>query len=185
MASISPFRIIEPEKNTASPGLRVAGEDSPVNADWSTCTGSPANKRASAGTMSPDADESHLRAPVHWPSVWPTSHRAWPAPLLSKMIQTISCFRVKLYLGGGAPNREPGGQPRLELMGTPEEYKMKTESNVEPIGTGQEGAGSPAGAGVEVNIKKVPVDKLDRLADRAARKGIDRQHRGDATIFTK
>ena len=62
---------------------------------------------------------------------------------------------------------------------------MKAESNAEPIGTGQEGAGSPAGAEVEVNIKKVPLDKLDRLADRAARKGIDRQHRGDATIFTK
>ena len=52
MASASPRLIIEPE-NTASPGLRVAGKDSPVNADWSTCTGSPANRRASAGTMSP------------------------------------------------------------------------------------------------------------------------------------
>ena len=31
---------------------------------------------------------------------------------------------------------------------------MATESNVEPIGTGQEGAGTPAGVEVEVNIEK-------------------------------
>ena len=35
--------MIEPE-NTASPGLRVAGRDSPVKADWSTSTGSPSSR---------------------------------------------------------------------------------------------------------------------------------------------
>jgi hypothetical protein len=64
---------------------------------------------------------------------------------------------------------------------------MATEDDLAPTGTGQEGAGSPAGANVEVpvNVEGKPVEKLDQLADRAARKGIDRVHRGDATIFTK
>jgi hypothetical protein len=44
--------MMDPE-NTASPALRSAGSDSPVRADWSTWTGSPASSRASAGTMSP------------------------------------------------------------------------------------------------------------------------------------
>ena len=44
--------MIDPE-NTASPGWRVAGNDSPVSADWSTSRGSPSRRRASAGTMSP------------------------------------------------------------------------------------------------------------------------------------
>ena len=64
---------------------------------------------------------------------------------------------------------------------------MTTETNVAPTGTGQEGAGTPAGASVDVpvHVDGKPVDKLDELANRAARKGIDREHRGDATIFTK
>ena len=44
--------MIDPEY-TASPGPAVTGSDSPVSADWSTSTGSPASSRASAGTMSP------------------------------------------------------------------------------------------------------------------------------------
>jgi hypothetical protein len=64
---------------------------------------------------------------------------------------------------------------------------MTTENDVSPAGTGQAGAGSPAGVNVDVpvHVDGKPVDKLDELANRAARRGIDREHRGDATIFTK
>ena len=66
---------------------------------------------------------------------------------------------------------------------------MTKENDAAPIGTGQEGAGTPVGENVEipVHIEGEPheVSKLDQLANRAARKGSDRQHRGDATIFTK
>ena len=64
---------------------------------------------------------------------------------------------------------------------------MSTENDVAPTGTGQEGAGTPAGVNVDVPIHEEgkPVDKLDEIANRAAHKGIDRLHRGDATIFTK
>jgi hypothetical protein len=64
---------------------------------------------------------------------------------------------------------------------------MSTENNVTPTGTGQAGAGSPAGTKVDVpvHIDGEPVDKLDEIANRAAHKGIDREHRNDATIFTK
>ncbi len=53
----------------------MTGKDSPVNADWSTSTGSPASRRASAGTMSPN--RSRTTSPgtnsdafgfVHFPS---------------------------------------------------------------------------------------------------------------------
>jgi hypothetical protein len=57
---------------------------------------------------------------------------------------------------------------------------MTTENDVAPTGTGQEGAGSPAGVNVEVPVHiegKPPVDKLDRLANRAARKGVKRQNK--------
>ena len=60
---------------------------------------------------------------------------------------------------------------------------MTTENDVAPTGTGQEGAGTPAGVEKEIPVK--PVDKLDQLANRAAHKGLDRQHNTDATIFTK
>lgn len=60
---------------------------------------------------------------------------------------------------------------------------MTTENDVSPTGTGQEGAGSPAGATVEVPVK--PVDKLDQIANRSAHKGLDRELNNDATIFTK
>jgi hypothetical protein len=64
---------------------------------------------------------------------------------------------------------------------------MTTEDNVAPTGIGQEGAGTPAGVQADIPIHEEgkPVDKLDEIANRAARKGIDREHRGDATIFTK
>jgi hypothetical protein len=64
---------------------------------------------------------------------------------------------------------------------------MTIENNVVPTGTGQEGAGTPAGPSVDVPVQVdgKPVDKLDELANRAAHKGLDREHRGDATIFTK
>ena len=64
---------------------------------------------------------------------------------------------------------------------------MTTENDVAPTGTGQEGAGSPAGANVDVpvHVGGKPVDKLDELANRAAHKGRDRENRGDAAIFTK
>jgi hypothetical protein len=60
---------------------------------------------------------------------------------------------------------------------------MKTENDVAPTGTGQAGAGTPAGVQKDVPVK--PTDKMNRIADRAAHKGKDRQHKGDATIFTK
>ncbi len=67
---------------------------------------------------------------------------------------------------------------------------MTKENDAAPIGTGQEGAGTPTGENVEIPIHiegepKHDSDKLNKLADRAARKGSERQHRGDATIFTK
>lgn len=64
---------------------------------------------------------------------------------------------------------------------------MTTENDVAPTGTGEEGAGTPAGVNedIPIHVDGKPVDKLEELANRAARKGIDRAHRGDATIFTK
>jgi hypothetical protein len=64
---------------------------------------------------------------------------------------------------------------------------MTTENNVSPTGTGQEGAGTPAGAtaDVPIHVDGKPEDKLDELANRAAHKGLAREHSGDATIFTK
>ena len=65
---------------------------------------------------------------------------------------------------------------------------MAIETNVKPIGTGQQGAGTPAGVDRDIPVHiegEAPVDKLDQLADRAARKGLDRQHHDDPKIFTK
>lgn len=64
---------------------------------------------------------------------------------------------------------------------------MTTKNDAAPTGTGQEGAGTPAGVKVEVPIhtEVKPVDKLDQLANRASRKGFDREQKNDATIFTK
>jgi hypothetical protein len=65
---------------------------------------------------------------------------------------------------------------------------MPIETNVEPTGTGQQGAGAPAGIKQDIPIHiegGKPVDTLDRAAGRAAIRGIERQHREDPTIFTK
>jgi hypothetical protein len=65
---------------------------------------------------------------------------------------------------------------------------MAIETNANPVGTGQEGAGTPVGANEEIPVHvegHKPIDKLDQLANKSARKGIDRQHRQDSTEFTK
>jgi len=65
---------------------------------------------------------------------------------------------------------------------------MAIDTKTKPIGTGQEGAGTPAGVNEEnpVHIEgKQPVSKMDRLANRAARKGVERTHREDPMPFTK
>ena len=64
---------------------------------------------------------------------------------------------------------------------------MTTEKNVSSTDTEQEAGGTPPDVNVETPFDsegKSP-DKMNRLANRAARKGVDRLHRGDATIFTK
>lgn len=65
---------------------------------------------------------------------------------------------------------------------------MPSEPSAKPTGTGQEGAGAPAGATKEipVHIEGGPkVSKVDQIADRAAHKGSERQQRDDPTIFTE
>jgi hypothetical protein len=65
---------------------------------------------------------------------------------------------------------------------------MSTDTKAEPVGTGQAGAGAPAGVTKDVPIHiegGKPVDKIEEVANRAAHKGIDRQHNEDSTIFTK
>ncbi|AXC15005.1 hypothetical protein ACPOL_5759 [Acidisarcina polymorpha] len=64
---------------------------------------------------------------------------------------------------------------------------MATENNVDPAGTGQQGAGMPAGtqADIPVHIEGEPEHKLEHSADHAARRGLERQHREDPTEFTK
>ena len=51
---------MELEYNTL-PTLHSTGSDSPVNADWSTCAGSPDKNRTSAGTISPR--RNRIRSP--------------------------------------------------------------------------------------------------------------------------
>ena len=65
---------------------------------------------------------------------------------------------------------------------------MTINPSEEPVGTGQEGAGTPAGVEKEIPVDiegQQPENKMDRLANRAARKGIDRLQRNDPTPFTK
>ncbi len=65
---------------------------------------------------------------------------------------------------------------------------MLTETNVNPTGTGQQGAGSPAGVKKDIPIHVEggePVDKVEHAADKAAKKGFERQQREDPTVFTK
>jgi hypothetical protein len=61
-----------------------------------------------------------------------------------------------------------------------------SDTNVEPTGTGQEGAGTPAGVkkDIPIHLEGQPIRKLDQVAGRAARRGLEREHREDATIFT-
>ena len=65
---------------------------------------------------------------------------------------------------------------------------MAINPSEEPVGTGQEGVGTPTGAEEEIPIHiegQPPVDKMNRLANNMARKGIDRLQRNDPTPFTK
>ena len=64
---------------------------------------------------------------------------------------------------------------------------MTIANQVSPTGTGQEGAGTPAGVteDIPIHVDGKPVDDIEELANRAAHKGIDRQHHDDASIFTK
>jgi len=65
---------------------------------------------------------------------------------------------------------------------------MSTDTSAEPTGTGQEGAGSPAGATKDIPIHiegGKPVDKVEQIANRAAHKGLDRERNEDPSIFTK
>ncbi len=65
---------------------------------------------------------------------------------------------------------------------------MTINPSEEPVGTGQEGAGTPAGVEKEIPVDiegQKPENKMDRLANRAARKGIDRLQRNDPMPFTK
>jgi hypothetical protein len=63
-----------------------------------------------------------------------------------------------------------------------------TDTSALPTGTGQEGAGAPSGATKEIPVHLEGgkhIDKMDQIANRAALKGKDRQHREDPTEFTK
>jgi hypothetical protein len=61
---------------------------------------------------------------------------------------------------------------------------MSVKDTATPVGTGQQGAGSPAGANKDIPLHK-PVSKVDEIADHAAKKGIEREHHDDHTVFTK
>jgi hypothetical protein len=60
-------------------------------------------------------------------------------------------------------------------------------NNAKPVGTGQQGAGMPAGINQDtpIHTEGKHVDKMDKVANRAAKKGIEREHREDPTPFTK
>jgi hypothetical protein len=62
---------------------------------------------------------------------------------------------------------------------------MTINTDVDPVGTGQQGAGSPFGDDIKAHINEKPLDKLDEAADHAARKGFERQQQEDPSIFTK
>lgn len=65
---------------------------------------------------------------------------------------------------------------------------MRTDTNVKPVGTGQQGAATPAGAKKDIpsHIEgQHPANKVEETANRAARKGVERQHREDPSVFTK
>jgi len=65
---------------------------------------------------------------------------------------------------------------------------MTINPSEEPVGTGQEVAGTPAGVEKEIPVHiegQHSENKMDKLANRAARKGLARQQRNDPTPFTK
>jgi hypothetical protein len=65
---------------------------------------------------------------------------------------------------------------------------MAIETKVNPTGTGQQGAGTPAGVEKEIPIHiegGAPTDPVEHLANKAARRGLERQQHDDPTIFTK
>ncbi len=65
---------------------------------------------------------------------------------------------------------------------------MAIETNENPVGTGQEGAGTPAGVNKETGVHiegRKPISKLDQLAKKSSRRAKDRQHRQDSSEFTK
>ena len=65
---------------------------------------------------------------------------------------------------------------------------MSTDTSANPTGTGQQGAGLPAGATEDIPVHiegGKPVDSMDHNADKLAHKGIDRQRHDDPTVFTK
>jgi len=65
---------------------------------------------------------------------------------------------------------------------------MAINPSEEPVGTGQEGAGTPAGVEKEIPVDiegQQPENKMDQLASRMARRAIDRLQRNDPTPFTK
>ena len=64
---------------------------------------------------------------------------------------------------------------------------MAIETNVGPIGTGQEGAVSPnvGKDDAPAHLEGQGESKLDRVANHAAQRGLNRQHREDPTEFTK
>ena len=89
-------------ENTESPGPHVAGNDSPVSADWSTSTGSPSSSRASAGTMSPR--RSRMTSPG-------TSSRAgglthFPSRSTRALIAS-SAFRASMALPAWCSSQNP------------------------------------------------------------------------------
>ena len=64
---------------------------------------------------------------------------------------------------------------------------MAIDDNPEPVGTGQEGAGSPLSEeDIETPITgSTPEQRIQEIANRQARKGFERAVRDEPTIFTK
>ena len=64
---------------------------------------------------------------------------------------------------------------------------MAIDDNAEPVGTGQEGAGSPLPEEeTSTHITgSTPEERIQEIANKQARKGFERTSRQDPTIFTK
>ena len=59
---------------------------------------------------------------------------------------------------------------------------MGSKPNVAPVGTGQQGAGTEH---VDNDTATTPQKRIDRVAEDAASKGLNRERRDDQTEFTK